>query len=57
VNLRLDHVLVDPATSPVSAVCDELDGDEYRESARGDDGRSTLTRPFAVTVDLGGSGY
>jgi Uma2 family endonuclease len=49
-------LLVDPAADPVTATCYELDGDEYRESARADGGRLTLTRPFGVTVRLGGSG-
>jgi len=49
-------VFVDPATNPVSALCYELDGDEYRESARSDNGRLVLSRPFAATVDLARSG-
>ncbi|HEY3750065.1 MAG TPA: Uma2 family endonuclease [Pseudonocardiaceae bacterium] len=49
-------VFVDPATDPVSAICFELDGDCYRELTRADDGRLSLTRPFVVTVDLGGPG-
>jgi Uma2 family endonuclease len=50
-------LLVDPAGKPASAVCFELDGDEYRESACSDHGVLTLTRPFAVTVDLTGQGH
>jgi Uma2 family endonuclease len=50
-------LLVDPATDPVSGVCYELNGDEYRESACSDAGVLTLTRPFAVTVDLTGQGH
>jgi Uma2 family endonuclease len=50
-------VLVDPGTGPYSAICLELDGDEYRESARAQDGWLTLERPFSVTVDLAGSGH
>lgn len=49
-------VFVDPATDPASAVCFELNGDEYRESARADAGRLVLTRPFAATVDFAVSG-
>ncbi|HEY3610802.1 MAG TPA: Uma2 family endonuclease [Pseudonocardiaceae bacterium] len=49
-------VFVDPATEPASAVCYELDDGEYRESAQSDDGRLVLSRPFPLTVDLGGSG-
>ncbi|HEX3592748.1 MAG TPA: Uma2 family endonuclease [Pseudonocardiaceae bacterium] len=45
-------LLVDPADRPVSAVCYELAGDGYAESARSDQGRLVLTRPFPVTVDL-----
>jgi Uma2 family endonuclease len=50
-------IFVDPASDPVSAVCYELDGDEYRESVRSDGGVFTLTRPFPVTVDLAGPGH
>ena len=50
-------VLVDPATDPVSAVCYELAGDEYRETARSDDGVLTLVKPFEVTVNLTGQGH
>ncbi|HEX4702103.1 MAG TPA: Uma2 family endonuclease, partial [Pseudonocardiaceae bacterium] len=49
-------VLVDPANDPISAVSYELDGAEYLESARSNGGALTLTRPFAVTVDLAGAG-
>lgn len=50
-------VLVDPAADPVSAVCYELDGDEYREVARSADGVLTLERPFKVVVDLTCQGH
>ena len=50
-------VFVDPATDPCSAVCLELDGGEYRESAHAQDGRLTLDRPFPITVHLEGTGY
>lgn len=46
-------VFVDPAREPIEAVCLRLDGDTYQESARAVNGQLTLTRPFAVTVDLG----
>lgn len=46
-------VLVDPATSPVSAVVHELIEDEYREITRAEAGRLELERPFPVKVDLG----
>jgi hypothetical protein len=49
-------LVVDPDDDPVSATCFELEGGEYRESARSDGGWLTLARPFPVTVDLGGSG-
>lgn len=50
-------LLVDPAACPVAGVCYELDGDEYREIARSDDGVLTLVKPFEVTVDLTGQGH
>ncbi|HEY0805008.1 MAG TPA: Uma2 family endonuclease, partial [Pseudonocardiaceae bacterium] len=50
-------VFVDPATDPVSAVCYELDGGEYRESTHSDNGVLTFTDPFAATVDLARSGH
>jgi Uma2 family endonuclease len=46
-------LLVDPATTPVSATCFELAGDGYREIAQAGDGTLALTRPFGVTVYLG----
>lgn len=49
-------VFVDPATDPIFSVCFELDGDEYRESVRSENGRLILVRPFPVTVGLGRSG-
>lgn len=50
-------IFVDPATSPIAGTCYELDGDEYREVARSDNGFLTLMRPFAVSVDLTGQGH
>jgi Uma2 family endonuclease len=46
-------LLVDPATTPVSATCFELAGDSYQEIAQAGDGTLALTRPFGVTVYLG----
>lgn len=46
-------VLVDPATSPVSATVYAFDEGEYHEIARAEDGRLELDRPFPVKVDLG----
>lgn len=50
-------VMVDPAADPVCGVCYELEGGEYRDIARSQNGVLTLTRPFAVTVDLTGQGH
>jgi hypothetical protein len=50
-------VLGDPVTDPYSAICLELDGTEYRETARAQAGRLTLDRPFPVTVELAGPGH
>lgn len=49
-------LIVDPTADPVSAICYELRGEEYRESARSDDGCLSMTHPFPVTVDLTSSG-
>jgi len=49
-------LIVDLVADPVSAICYEFRDGEYRESARSDGGCLSMTCPFPVTVDLGGSG-
>lgn len=49
-------LFVDPATAPASATLYRLDGGEYREAAESADGRLVLAEPFAVDLDLSGSG-
>jgi hypothetical protein len=49
-------LIVDSVADSISAICYELQGDEYQESARSDDGCLTVARPFPVTVDFDESG-
>jgi Uma2 family endonuclease len=50
------YLLVDPADDPVSSVLYQLDGDEYRESARSERGLLSFDEPFPARVDLAASG-
>ncbi|WP_235022671.1 Uma2 family endonuclease [Amycolatopsis alkalitolerans] len=50
-NIR--YYLLVSTVGPVEATLFELSEGEYREIARSDGGKLTLTRPVATTVDLG----
>jgi Uma2 family endonuclease len=47
------YLLVDPVKKPVEAVLFELIDEEYAPIAKSEAGRIELTRPFAVTLELG----
>lgn len=47
------YLLVDPAKKPAEAALFELVDGEYALVAKSEAGRIELTRPFAVTLDLG----